>query len=577
MSFSTEVNTLPSTPPKIKEFNLPPEFKEEFGFNSAKVVNGYLTLRHKSGGAIRCEFDGKKLPTFKKRLENAIAANENNVRFDNYFDSRKFAIKFIDILVQDAEQEHEKTESARRREQDDKQKIIDEINKDKTTLDISLEEWENTRRQKFAFLYNTVKENLPSIWLPLEFTLSIKSIINIARVDIPFAGIVLGAPSTLKTVSLTMLNKWPQTFYTDHFTSKSLVSHSSTLTEEQLAEVDMLPRWKNKFVLLPELAPIFTAKDEDLTHLLGILTRVLDGHGYQSDSGAHGHRGYDEKIMFVLAGASVDIPYKVYKILGYLGPRLYFLRLPKETRTETQRLADLRQNFGDKEKRIQMALFHYLKWLEIRPDMEVDAESSLPKVQWNGSKDDEKALLKIIKLADLLGPLRGVAQTWETKGTQGSDYGYTIPIIENPSRATTQLYNLARGHALSRGRNYVTKDDLSIVIKTVLSTGPVERVKILDKLLTATESSGYITATQLSTSLNISKPTALRTMTELTILELVDIYPALGTEDNVEHADAERKIKLKERFTWFKSDEFKQLRDRFVPIDNSEDMEQEKK
>jgi Mn-dependent DtxR family transcriptional regulator len=105
----------------------------------------------------------------------------------------------------------------------------------------------------------------------------------------------------------------------------------------------------------------------------------------------------------------------------------------------------------------------------------------------------------------------------------------------------------------------------------------VERVKILDKLLTATESSGYITATQLSTSLNISKPTALRTMTELTILELVDIYPALGTEDNVEHADAERKIKLKERFTWFKSDEFKQLRDRFVPIDNSEDMEQEKK
>ena len=117
-----------------------------------------------------------------------------------------------------------------------------------------------------------------------------------------------------------MLNKWPQTFYTDHFTSKSLVSHSTVVTKEELAEIDMLPRWKNKLVLLPELAPIFTAKDEDLTHLLGILTRVLDGQGYQSDSGAHGHRGYDERIMFVLAGASVDIPYKVYKVLGYLGP-----------------------------------------------------------------------------------------------------------------------------------------------------------------------------------------------------------------------------------------------------------------
>ena len=36
-----------------------------------------------------------------------------------------------------------------------------------------------------------------------------------------------------------------------------------------------------------------------------------------------------EKIMFVLAGASVEIPHKVYKALGYLGPKLYFLRLTK--------------------------------------------------------------------------------------------------------------------------------------------------------------------------------------------------------------------------------------------------------
>ena len=170
----------------------------------------------------------------------------------------------------------------------------------------------------------------------------------------------------------------------------------------------------------PELAPIFTAKDEDLTHLLGILTRVLDGQGYQSDSGAHGHRGYDEKIMFVLAGASVDIPYKVYKVLGYLGPKLYFLRLPKETLTESKRLTNMKENFGDKEELIKDALFDYLKWLEIRPDMEVDAESSLPKIQWDTSNDDEDSLKIIIKLADLLGPLRGVAQTWETRGTQGS-------------------------------------------------------------------------------------------------------------------------------------------------------------
>ena len=89
----------------IKEFALTPEI-EAFGFTKADVVNGYLTLRHKSGETIRCEFDGKKLPTFKKKLEIAIAANENGVEFDNNFDSRKFVIKFIDLLVKNAEEEH---------------------------------------------------------------------------------------------------------------------------------------------------------------------------------------------------------------------------------------------------------------------------------------------------------------------------------------------------------------------------------------------------------------------------------------------------------------------------------------
>jgi hypothetical protein len=415
------------------------------------------------------------------------------------------------------------------------------------------------------------------MWLPLEFTLSIKCIMNISGITLPFAGIVLGAPSTLKTASLIMLNKWPQTFYTDHFTSRSIVSHSTAVSKEELEEIDMLPRWENKLVLLAELAPIFTARDEDLTHLLGIFTRVLDGQGYMSDSGAHGHRGYDRKIMFVIIGASVDIPYKVYKVLGYLGPKLYFLRIPKELKKDFERIANLKENFGDKEKLVQDALFDYLKWLECRPDMKIDPDSSLPKIEWDTSKDDEQALTKILRLADLLGPLRGVAPTWETRGTQGSEYGYTTPVIEDPSRAERQLYNLARGHAFAHGRNYVTKDDLPILVKTVLSTGPVERVRILDKLLSTSNSnsdSGFLDTGQLTASLNISKPTALRTMTELTILGLVDSDPKLGTEDNVEHSGLERKIRLKRRFSWFKSGEFKQLRDGFVPTDNTEEMDE---
>ena len=92
---------------KIKEYSLSPEFIEEFGFVSARIVNGYLILPHKSGKDIRCEFNDKNLPKFKKKLEIAIAVNENGIEFGSNFDSRKLTMKSIGILVKDAEEEQQ--------------------------------------------------------------------------------------------------------------------------------------------------------------------------------------------------------------------------------------------------------------------------------------------------------------------------------------------------------------------------------------------------------------------------------------------------------------------------------------
>jgi DNA-binding IclR family transcriptional regulator len=101
----------------------------------------------------------------------------------------------------------------------------------------------------------------------------------------------------------------------------------------------------------------------------------------------------------------------------------------------------------------------------------------------------------------------------------------------------------------------------------------VERVKILDKLLS---DGGSWTTAQITGSLDISRPTALRTMTELTILGLVDMHPKLGTEDVIEYNE-EKKIRLKPEFLdWLRTDEFKQLRGGFVPAtDDTDDTDDE--
>ena len=183
-------------------------------------------------------------------------------------------------------------------------------------------------------MYITCKENLPGLWDSLEFTISVQKILNIADCTLPFAGILLGSPSSLKTVGIELFRKWHGTFYTDSFSAKSFVSHSTAVKKNELVNIDMLPKIKNKFFLTPELSPTFAKKDDDSIEILGILTRVLDGHGYESDTGAHGHRGYNEKIMFSWRGGAVDIPWRVHKVLGNLGAKLYFLRLPKSHKTE---------------------------------------------------------------------------------------------------------------------------------------------------------------------------------------------------------------------------------------------------
>ena len=141
-----------------------------------------------------------------------------------------------------------------------------------------LREYENLRK--------VVQQNIPNLWLGLEFALSVKSILRIKDCTLPFTGIILGPASCSKTVIIECFRGYNHTFYTDNFSPKSFVSHITGKTEEQLRKDDLLPKLKNKFFMTPELSPVFSARDDDLLQLLGIITRIVDGHGYESDTGA---------------------------------------------------------------------------------------------------------------------------------------------------------------------------------------------------------------------------------------------------------------------------------------------------
>jgi hypothetical protein len=475
----------------------------------------------------------------------------------------------------------------------DKNKILNEIqNLRKENPDLTFEQWSNTLNEKRQKLNDKINEYFPEISLELDFILSIKTILNIEDITLPFMGIVFAVPSSMKTKVIEILRKWHYSYFTDKFTPKSFVSHSATVAKDKLKDVDLLPRIKDKILLTPELSPLFTGKDEDIKEQFGIITRLLDGNGLETESGVHGKRGYHGDYMFTWIGAAVDIPSSVYKFLSTIGFKIYFLRLPRTEVTENELMEQLTSSkkFNEKMEEIEKLLMDYLIWFEICP-ISLGWNNDQAKIEWDAEKDDKDAIKIIAKLALLLAHIRGHVvvykntdyddrlpivekhqqqQLTQRQGLEqqppqqpNSDrkeiiysqaFSHGVPIIENPSRANQQLYNLARGHALSYGRNYIIKDDLKLVIKVVLSTASIERVLILDLLIA---NKGTLTTSQITKSMNISNNTAKYTMTQFKGLELVTMERTITT---INTSNSEYKITLNSKFHWFLTEEFANFR-----------------
>lgn len=473
---------------------------------------------------------------------------------------------------------------------------------------LSYQQWQSLVAEKYENLRKVITKHYPEAWTLMEFCLSVKSIQNVSDFTLPFMGVILAVPSSMKTMIIELFRKYPGSFYSDSFTPNSLISHNSALSEEQLQQVDMLPKMKDKLVLTPELAPIFTAKDDDLQKALGIITRILDGHGLENDSGAHGHRRYDD-IMFVWLGAAVEIPPKVWKMLGTLGHKIYFLRpqLRKKTPEELKKIAKT-NDYSSNNREIEGALLDYLKTIDVVTAI-VNTQNGTVKVKWNENIEDEQdiALEYIAQVANLLAPLRGTVYLSESRSINyrpnnsnntnnksthpqsqeqsnqqeesninnnnfiqfdGQDYDTDFPTIEDPSRATILLRNLAIGHAVSQGRDFINLKDTPIVVEVALSTAPVRRVKVLDLLL---KHSGELTTSQITNELRVSQPVARRTIREFHALGIADLSAIAG------YNNAEHKITLKSEFDWFKTKEFEKLREGFIPSLDDDAMRKDEK
>jgi len=417
--------------------------------------------------------------------------------------------------------------------------ILAEIKKCSKNSDIS-----SLKSVSFTDWQDTINENFPELVRAAEVGASVIAQLRIADIKNPCALIFVDVPSSGKTITLNFFSGLKSLVYTsDNFTPASFVSHAANVKKEKLAEIDLLPRIKDKVLIIRELATIFGAREEDLLKNFGILTRVLDGEGLETDSGVHGKRGYGEDINFMLLGASTPIQPRVWKLMGNFGGRLFFFCIRSREKEEWE-LADQLQDDSWKEKQTvcQEVTSAFLETLWVKyPE----------PIEWQKDKDPRDCVLIISKCAKLLARLRASINVWKDKGSDDKEYTHTVPVIEKPDRINQILYNLARGHALAAGRTQITFADLSLVINVTYDSAQTTRTNLFRLLI---ENNGQITTSIVAENLRCSDETARKEMETLKVLGLVDLsqeYSVAGRPEN--------EIVLKPEFQWFISEESKKF------------------
>ena len=396
---------------------------------------------------------------------------------------------------------------------------------------------------------DTVDQNFPDCKFAAEVGLSTIAQLLIKDITNPFALVLVDVPSSGKTITINFFDGLEGlTYASDKFTPASFVSNAVNVKREKLEEIDLLPRLRYKMFLVRDLATIFSKREDDLQESLGILTRVLDGEGFKTDSGIHGERAYIGEYLFMMLAASTPISSRVWRIMGSLGSRLFFLNMSSRNKSEDELANQLVTTaVKDKERVCRIATKYFLLNLwHLHKD----------GIEWNRQEDPRDCLLVITRCAKLLANLRGVVGLFKERRLDNDEieFDYQPPTIEKPDRIAQLFYNLCRGHAVVTGRTQIEKDDLRLIIELAIDSAPPTRAKLLGLLI---DNEGELKTTEVEELLQCSKTTALKEMETLKALHVCDIKESVGMV-----GQPEKIITLKNDFRWFMSDECRNLRNR---------------
>lgn len=315
-----------------------------------------------------------------------------------------------------------------------------------------------------------------------------------------------GNPASNKSTAAEFFETIEHIAKHDIVSPKAFVSHS---TEAQNGEFDLLPRIKQRTMLVSEMNTWFSGDQVD--EFMPILSRVFDGNGLTKSTGAQGTTGYKAdypgEYRFGLIGATTPLPKKAWVAIGNAGSRFIFHPMPKEN--------DLRalqkQLQSDKYTEHMETVKHLVRewWLTTwhKYDGQIN-QAERPAI-------DEQCDWAIMLLSRLLAKGRAVDYG-------GDDGDSLVDRSEQESRIYAMFRRMAQGRALLYGKDEVSKTDLEVVARCAFASMPEWRIP-LAKLLVNPKDAGGWDSGDVEDALGVSRKTALDRMKEMGRIGLADI------------------------------------------------------
>ena len=272
----------------------------------------------------------------------------------------------------------------------------------------------------------------------------------------PLGLIIIGHSAGSKSTILNMFKNLPNglTHHTDKFTPASFLTQATNVAKDKLQEIDLIRKLPNRVLLVPDLAPMFGRKEQDVRESLSILTRVMDGDGLSNDGGVQGHREFNEECVFVLLGAVVKITPAIWRIVSEMGTRLLFMRMDRINIHSSQNKLLMSQ--------LRNADSFELEISEIRKlvhELISDRIENIGIRKVSIQLPDETELELISKISELVAKLR-ITVDRETGFEQN----------EAPVRVAKQLINILKGRAIVYGRDKIIESDIQLALHIALSS-----------------------------------------------------------------------------------------------------------